>query len=144
MEKINFIPGFPEQPSRYKALSKHLNVLKIDWNNPRLHFEKGQEVLAGFSFGGILALEYALKKKVGTLVLCSLTPSIETLEKVKANKVIFLVGEKEKWCLENVRRVSKTLKCNYSIIVVPGADHKIVGDYKEKLLEVLAGLVDKS
>ena len=74
------------------------------------------------------------------LVLCSLTPSIETLEKIKAERVIFIVGEKEKWCLKNVRRVAKTLKCPKSIVIVPGASHKIVGNYKKRLLMVIDNL----
>lgn len=140
MQKVKFIPGFPEGPSNYKTLSKHLNVLKIDWNKPKLNLKK-PEILVTFSFGGILALEYALRNKVGTLVLCSLTPAIEDLGKVKAAKIIFMVGEKEKWCLKNIRRVSKTLKHDKSIIVVPGANHKIVGNYRKKLLEVVDNLI---
>lgn len=136
MKKIKFIPGFPEQPSDYKELSRYLDIVKIDWNKPRLNFNK-IKTLTTFSFGGVLALEYALRKKVDVLVLCSLTPSIETLEKVKADRVIFIVGEKEKWCLKNIRRVSKTLKCRKSIIVVRGAGHKITGNYRKKLLEVI-------
>lgn len=141
MKKINFIPGFPEKPSNHKALSKYLNVLNIDWNKPKLNFKnKKLEVLTAFSFGGIIALEYALRKKVGTLVLCSLTPGIESLNKVKADNIIFIVGEKEEWVLQNVKRLAKTLKCNKKIIVVKGAGHKIVGEYKKELLKVLASI----
>lgn len=140
--KISFVPGFPEKPSDHKVLSRYLNVVKVDWNNPKLHLTK-QKILAAFSFGGILALKYALRNKVETLVLCSLTPAIETLKKVKVDKVIFMVGGKEKWCLRHIRQVSKTLKCDYSIIIVPGEGHKIVGNYRKKLLEVIGDLVNK-
>lgn len=137
-EKINFVPGFPEQPSEHENLSNYFNVLRVDWNNPQLKFKKKPDILVGFSYGGVLVLEYALKRKVKIIILCSLTPSIETLEKVKAGHVIFLVGEKEKWCLKNIKRVAGTLKCRKSIIIIPGAVHKITGNYRAKLIEVVS------
>ena len=55
---------------------------------------------------------------------------------VKADEIIFMLGSKERFCLQNVRRVYKTLKRKKSIIVVRGADHKIAGKYRKKLLEI--------
>ena len=137
-KKILFVPGLGEKPNHYKKLSKRFNVLNIDWNKPTLKLNHHPKILIAFSFGGILVLEYSLKKKVDTLILCSLTPSIETLKKVKARKVVFLVGEKEKWELKNIRRVAKTLKCENSIIVISGAGHKLAGNYEKKLIDIIS------
>jgi chemotaxis signal transduction protein len=59
---------------------------------------------------------------------------------VKAERVIFLVGEKEKWVLKEINRVRKTLKCKSSVTLVPGADHAIKGNYRKALLKVVSGL----
>ena len=95
------------------------------------------DIIIGFSFGAILACEYTIKHKIKTLILCSLSPGAETLVDIKADNVIFLAGEKEKWVLKNIRRLSKTLKCKKSIIIIPKASHKIVGEYQKKLLEII-------
>ena len=71
------------------------------------------------------------------MILCSLSPGAETLKMIKTEQVIFLVGEKEKWVLKEINRVRKTLKCKNSIVVIPGADHRIVGEYQKKLLEIV-------
>ena len=134
-KKINFIPGLGEKPSDYKALSKYLNIIDVDWNNCKTKIGK-VDTLIGFSLGAVLAVIHAEKSKVETLILCSLTP-LENLKDVKANEIIFIVGSKEKFCLENIRRVYKTLKCKKRIIIIPKAGHRITGEYREKLLELI-------
>jgi alpha/beta superfamily hydrolase len=138
-KKIVFIPGLGERAKHYKNLSNYMKVFDIDWNKIRL--PKGKiDTMVGFSMGAALACEYAEDHKINNLVLCSLTPSIDTLEGLKAKKIIFIVGKKEKWAYKNNMRLSKTLKCESKIIVVPGADHKITGNYRKKLLEVVDSL----
>lgn len=137
MKKINFYYGLGDKASNYKALSKYLNIIKIDWNNPERVKVPKNDVAVGFSMGCFLALDYAEIHKVKKLVLCSVPPC-EKIGKIKADEIIFMVGSKEKFGLQNIRRIYKTLKCNKkSIIVVRGAGHKIAGNYKKKLLEVI-------
>lgn len=129
-----------EKPRRYEALLEYMDVANIDWNSDRYTPKiRNQNVLIGFSMGCYYPLTHALKHKVGTLILCSVSP-LETLAKIKAGRVIFIVGSREKFVLENVRRVAKELKIENRIIVVPGADHQISGSYKKKLLEVVGSL----
>ncbi len=140
MKKINFIPGLGEKPREYKALSKYLNIVDIDWNKGKMNIGK-VDVLVGFSIGAELACDYTLKHKVKTLILCSLTPGSETLVNIKADKVIFLVGGKEKWVLKDLERVRKTLECKNSVTIVPGVGHRITGQYQKKLLEIVGKVV---
>lgn len=137
-EKIQFLPGLGEKPRHYKHLSKYLKVLDVDWNTGQIKPAiRRADIITGFSMGAVLVCEYATKHKVKTLILCSLTPGAETLKRVQAEEVIFLVGEKEKWVLKEVKRVRKTLKCRNSIVVITGADHKITGKYKSRLIEII-------
>ena len=135
MQKINFIPGLGEKPKDYIAISKYLNVVDIDWNNCRTSLGK-VDTLIGFSLGGILACMHTEKNKVKKLILCSPTP-MENMDDVKADEIIFLVGSKEKWALQNIHRIYKKLKCKKTIIIIPGAEHKITGNYRKKLLELI-------
>jgi len=138
-KKIVFIPGLGERAKDYNSLSAHMKVFNIDWNKIRL--PRGRiDILVGFSMGAALACEYAEEHKVDTIILCSLTPSIDTLRGLKVKKAFFILGEKEKWAYKNNARLSKTLKCRSEIIVIPGAGHKIVGNYRKKLLETLRNL----
>ncbi|MEK7116571.1 MAG: hypothetical protein AAB837_00195 [Patescibacteria group bacterium] len=135
-KKIVFIPGLGERARNYDRLSKYMKVYDIDWNKIRLL--KGKiDILIGFSMGAALACEYAENHKIDTVILCSLTPCIETLETLKAKEIIFIVGEKEKWAYKNNLRLTKTLKCKRRIVVVPGADHKIDKNYRNKILEII-------
>ena len=141
MRKIQFIPGLGEKPKEYKSLSKYLEIIDVDWNTGKIKPKIGKvDTLVTFSLGCIFAFDYTVKNKIKNLILCSLTPGVETLKDIKADQVIFLVGEKEKWVLKDVVRVRKTLKCKSSIIVVPRADHKIDKNYQNKLLEVIGGI----
>lgn len=140
-KKIQFIPGLGEKPWEYKNLSKYLDILDIDWNTGRTKTcIKKTNILSGFSMGAALACEYTLKNKVKNLILCSLTPGEETLKEVNADNVVFLVGEKEKWVLKEIKRVRKTLLCKSSIVVIPKADHKIIGKYQEELIKIVNSL----
>ena len=125
-----------ERAKNYRSFPKYVTVYDIDWNVGDLPQEK-YDIVIGFSLGAVLACEYALKHKVRKLILCSLTPGTESLKDIKADEVVFLVGEKERWCLKEIKRISKTLKCKSKIIIVPKATHKITGNYKEKMLKII-------
>jgi len=136
--KIKIIIGLGEQASEYRSLSKYLDIVQPDWNNGSLSKMKigKQDILVGFSLGCMIATMYAEKNKVKTLILCSPSPD-ETLEKVKADKVVFIIGEREKFVFENVKRVAKTLRCSSEIIKVPKSGHKIDKNYQKVLLNLL-------
>ena len=91
--------------------------------------------------GAALACEYAEDHKIDTIILCSLTPCIDTLKRLKTKEVIFIMGEKEKWAHENNVRLTKTLKCKNKIIVVPKSGHKIDANYRATLLNTIESLV---
>ncbi len=135
-KKIVFIPGLGERAKDYNHLSKYMKVYDVDWNKIRL--PRGKiDILIGFSMGAVLACEYAEDHKIDTVILCSLTPCIDTLERLKAKEIIFVVGEKEKWAYKNNLKLIKTIKCKRRIIIVPKADHRINKDYKKVLLDIL-------
>ena len=64
-----------------------------------------------------------------------MTTGVESLKDVKADKIIFLIGEKEKWVIKDTKRLLKTVKNRAKIIVIPKADHKIDNNYKNVLLQ---------
>ena len=138
-KKIPFLYGLGQNKSQYKELSKFCDVKKIDWNNGSLaKLKLGKpDTLIGFSLGAIVACDHAIKYKVKKLILCSMTPGVETLKDVKADNIVFLVGEKEILVLKEIRRVSKTLTCQWNIIVIPKADHKIKGNYLKQLIDLV-------
>jgi len=127
-----------EKPHHYKALSKYLNIINVDWNNCKTRIGK-VDTLIGFSIGAILAYIHTEKSRVKKLILCSPTP-VEDPRGVSADEIIFIVGSKEKFCLKNIRRIYKKLKCKKSIIIVPEATHSITGNYRKKLLEIVNSL----
>ncbi|MEK7116568.1 MAG: hypothetical protein AAB837_00180 [Patescibacteria group bacterium] len=135
MAKIKFLHGLGDR-SQYKSLFKYFNVLDIDWNKGSLSkLRLGKpDILVGFSLGCDIALMHAEKHKIKTLILCSMTPGVESLKKVKADKIIFLIGEKEKWVIKDTRRLLKTVKNRAKIIVIPKAGHKIDKNYLDKIL----------
>src|SRR3990167_5098493 len=126
-KKIPFLYGLGQNKSQYKELSKFCDVKKIDWNNGSLaKLKLGKpDTLIGFSLGAIVACDHAVKHHVKTLILCSMTTGVETLNNIKADKVIFLVGEKEEWIIKDNQRVAKTLKCEWEFKVIPNTNHKI-------------------
>ncbi|OHB00854.1 MAG: hypothetical protein A3F53_00955 [Candidatus Zambryskibacteria bacterium RIFCSPHIGHO2_12_FULL_48_10] len=135
-KRINFFYGLGDKPSDYGALSKYLNIIKIDWNNPGSEKVPQCDTVVGFSMGCFLALDYAEKHRIKKLVLCSL-PVCENVGPVKADEIIFLVGEKEKWILKEINRVRKSMKSRSQLFMILGAKHKITGNYRKKLLEVI-------
>lgn len=138
-----FLYGLGEKKSNYKSLESHFTIPKIDWNTGKILpvINKKADTLIGFSLGGTLACQHALKHRIKNLILCSLTPGAETLERVNAGRVIFLVGEQEKWVLKDLKRMKKTLRCQSLIIIVPNAGHSLKGRYRQKLLEVVKNLI---
>jgi alpha/beta superfamily hydrolase len=136
--KIKFLHGLGDR-TQYKSLFKYFNVLDIDWNKgnlSKLRLGK-QDVLIGFSLGCDIALMHAEKYKVKVLILCSMSPGTESLKNVKADKIIFMAGDKEKWLIKDIRRVLKTFKNKSEVVIVPEANHKIDKKYLKMLLEVI-------
>lgn len=138
-ERILFFPGLGEKPKNYKSFSKHLKIADIDWNTgkytPKI---KNEEILIGFSLGNCFPFEYALKKKVKTIIICSSTP-FENLKGVKAEKMVFIAGSKEKFIIDNYKRVISTLpkKQKRELIIVNGSDHKIDKNYQKLILDII-------
>ena len=131
-----FFCGLGEHPSSYKTLTKFFNIIPIDWNNIKLP-KHNADIAVGFSMGAVLACEHALKHKVKTLILCSMTTGVESLKKIKAGDIIFLIGEKEKWVIRDTKRLLKTVENRARIIIVPRAGHKIDKNYRNILLKVI-------
>jgi esterase/lipase len=129
--KTILYPGLGETKKSYKFLSKQLTVADIDWNTGKATSSKGCDTVVSFSLGAVFSLEVARKRKIKKLILCSPTP-FESLGKCRADKVIFIIGEKEKF----LQKVFKPL-CNkdVKIIIVPKGDHKIDKNYRRILLQ---------
>lgn len=139
-KRIPFLPGLGNMPKKVRdTLARHFDVRRIDWNKgtitPPLYKET---IIGGFSMGAVEACEYATKHKVDTLVLCSLTPGIESLREIKAKHVFFFVGDKETWVKYETMRVAKTLTCEWQVIIVPKCDHQMTNKYIELVLDVVS------
>lgn len=129
--KTIFYPGLGETKKNYKSLSKHLIVADIDWNTGKATSSKKYDTVASFSLGNVFSLDISLKRKLKKLILCSPTP-FESLGKHKAEHVIFIIGEKEKF----LQKVFKPLcKKNVKMIIVPKGDHRINKDYEKIILQ---------
>lgn len=139
--KVKIIIGLGQKASEYRSLSKYLDIVQPDWNNGSLSKMKlgRPEILVGFSLGCMIATMHSEKVKVKTLVLCSPSPD-ETLSKVKADKIVFIYGQKESFIKENIKRISKTFKGKIEIIEVPESGHNIDKKYQKVLLSVLSTL----
>ncbi len=131
--KTIFYPGLGETKKNYKSLSKHLIVADIDWNTGKATSSKNCDTVVSFSLGAVFSLDISLKRKLKKLILCSPTP-FESLGKCKAEQVIFIIGENEKF----LQKVFKPLcKKNVKMIIVPNSGHRITSQYKKKLLELI-------
>lgn len=129
--KVIFYPGLGETKKNYRSLSKHLIMADIDWNKGKATSSKNCDTVVSFSLGDVFSLDAALKRKLKKLILCSPTP-FESLGKHKAEKVIFIIGEKEKF----LQKIFKPLcKKNVEMIIVPKGDHKINKTYEKILLQ---------
>jgi len=129
--KSIFYPGLGETKENYKSLSKHLIVADIDWNTGKATSSKNCDTVISFSLGNVFSLDISLKRKLKKLILCSPTP-FESLGKHKAEQVIFIIGEKEKF----LQKIYKPLcKKNVKMIIVPNADHKIDKNYEKIILQ---------
>lgn len=129
--KTIFYPGLGETKENYKSLSQHMIVADIDWNTGKATSSKNCDTVVSFSLGAVFSLDISLKKKLKKLILCSPTP-FESLGKHKAEEVIFIIGEKEKFLQEIFRPLCKG---NVKMIIVPKGDHKIDKVYKEAILK---------
>jgi esterase/lipase len=129
--KTIFYPGLGETKKNYKSLSRHMVVADIDWNTGKATSAKNCDIVVSFSLGAVFSLDIALKKKLKKLILCSPTP-FESLGKHKAEQVIFIIGEKEKF----LQKVFKPLcKKNVKMVIVPKGDHRIDKNYEKVLLK---------
>ena len=129
--KTIFYPGLGETKKNYKSLSKHMIVADIDWNTGKVTPPKNCDTVVSFSLGAAFSLDISLRKKLKKLILCSPTP-FESLGKNKAEKVLFIIGEKEKF----LQKIFKPLcKKNVQMIIVPKANHKINKTYKKIILQ---------
>lgn len=129
--KTIFYPGLGETKKNYKSLAKHLIVADIDWNTGKSTSAKNCDTVVSFSLGAVFSIDIASKKKLKKLILCSPTP-FESLTDCKAEQVLFIIGEKEKF----LQKIFKPLcKKNVKMIVVPNSDHKIDKNYEKILLE---------
>jgi len=133
--KAIFYPGLGELKKNYKSLSDHIIVAEIDWNTGKATPTKDCDIVASFSLGCIFSLDVALKKKLKKLILCSPTP-FETLGDHKAEEVIFIIGEEERF----LQKIFKPLCVKgVKMIIVPKGDHKIDQNYQNVLLEQIEG-----
>ncbi|MDP2651468.1 MAG: hypothetical protein Q8O98_02650 [bacterium] len=130
--KVNFYYGLGDKASNYKALSKWMHIVAIDWNSPERVKSPKCDIAVGFSMGCYLAMDYAEKHHVRKLILCSLPPT-EKMFKNKADEVIFLVGSKEKYLLKHIRKIIK----KHKVYIIKGAGHKINAVYRKKLLDIV-------
>ncbi|MEQ1561675.1 MAG: hypothetical protein ABL899_03075 [Nitrospira sp.] len=129
--KTIFYPGLGETKKNYKSLSRYLTIADIDWNTGKATPSKNYDNVVSFSLGCVFSLEIALKRKMKKLILCSPTP-FETLGKCRAEEVIFIIGENEKF----LQKIFKPLcKGNVKMIIVPGGIHKINRGYEKLILE---------
>ena len=123
------------KPKDCGSLSKYMTVIGIDWNTdickPKV---KNADIVVSFSLGAAFALEYASKYKVKKLILCSATP-FETLKGIKADEIILITGEKEKFLIQNYRRLMKLRKCQ--LIIVPKTDHRLTREYVKTIVSYL-------
>ena len=98
------------------------------------------DTIIGFSWGAVAACLYAGEFPVKLLILCSLPAGVDAsyMAGLKAEKVVFLFGEKEKWMIEDNRRVIKQMKKQHTRrVVVPKEGHGITKPYLEKILEAI-------
>jgi len=133
--KAIFYPGLGELKKNYKSLSGHVMVADIDWNTGKATSAKKCDIAVSFSLGCVFSLDLALKRKLKKLILCSPTP-FETLGNHKAEEVIFIIGEEERF----LQKIFKPLCIKgVTMIIVPKGDHKIDRNYQNVLLEQIEG-----
>ena len=132
--KTIFYPGLGETKENYRLLSRHMVVADIDWNTGKATSAKGHDVVVSFSLGAVFSLDIASKQKLKKLILCSPTP-FESLGKHKAEQVIFIIGEKEKF----LQKIFEPL-CNRNVkmVIVPKGGHKITKTYMQIVLSCIA------
>lgn len=123
-----FIPGLGEKPSDYKALLPYMNIIKVDWNNPKISIKK-TDVLVSFSLGSLFAINWANKLKVEKIILCSPTPIIFDKYALSA-QLIVICGEKEHDCIDYARNY-----LHIEPIIIPKCGHKMTEKYRKELLK---------
>lgn len=130
-----FLHGLGDR-KEYSKLLPYFSIPKIDWNKSVIKppIKKPQTIFA-HSLGCMLAIMHAEKHKVKTLVLCSPTPGEETLSKVKADTIIFIVGENEHWVRTDISRLSQTFTGNIISVVIPNTKHTITNRYLKTILQ---------
>jgi esterase/lipase len=144
MTKPLFIHGLGEQASNYRALSRSFDLYNIDWNRPLTNqvakIPKKYDTIIGFSWGAVAACFYAGQFPVKFLILCSMPSGADAayMANLKAEKVIFLFGQKEKWPAKDNRRITKQMKKQFTRqIIVANEGHRITKPYLKTILETI-------
>jgi len=144
MRKTLFIHGLGEQAKDYHSFSRYFDIYNINWNKSLgdqvIKIPRRYDTIIGFSWGAVAACLYAGEFPVKLLVLCSLPAGVDAtyMAGLKAEKVVFLFGEKEKWMVKDNRRVVKRMKKQHPRrIVVPKEGHRISKSYLKTILEVI-------
>lgn len=122
--KTIFIPGLGERKKDYlnrKWLFER--CVDIDWNNIKV--PKKADVVISFSLGIVLAVNI----KCDLLILCSPTPIIFDINKVKAKSIIFVSGDKED--VSHNKQLYRNFNGNKGLMIVPNTGHKITKRYEE-------------
>jgi pimeloyl-ACP methyl ester carboxylesterase len=144
MEKILFIHGLGEQAKDYRSFSRYFDIYNINWNRSLIDqvvkIPREYSTIVGFSWGAIVACLYAGEFPVKLLILCSLPAGVDAsyMAGLKAEKVVFLFGEKEKWTAEDNRRVAKRMKKQYvRRVIMPKEGHRITKPYLKTILQAI-------
>lgn len=164
---ITIIPGYKGYKKHYKYLIEKLskkarvNFVTIDWSKPLSVLEKipiKTDILIGHSLGALIAYRISTHKKIGKLIICSLSPLLEgdltrrmqnivkknigdvwlnDLKKSKYGKsrskyIIALYGDKE---IETIKKCSKKLiKRN---ICIHNCNHNILKRYTKAIVDLI-------
>ncbi len=144
MKKPLFIHGLGEQASNYKSFSRYFDIYNIDWNRPLMDqvakIPRQYDTIIGFSWGAVAATLYAGQYPVKFLILCSMPAGVDAsyMASLKAEKVIFLYGQKEKWPTKDNHRIMKQMKKQSTRqIIVSNEGHRITKHYLKTILQTI-------
>lgn len=128
-----------EKPVQYRAFSPLMKVLNIDWNKPTLPARA--DIVISFSLGSLLAINAVNSMKAHTLILCSPTPIIFDINKLKAKNIIVIYGEKEEGVRLYAYKLNREADNGVKSYEVPRAGHFMNQDYRDILLSVLESML---
>jgi dienelactone hydrolase len=144
MRKPLFIHGLGEQARNYRSFSRYFDIYNIDWNRPLMDqiakISRKYDTIIGFSWGAVAACLYAGQNPVKCLILCSMPSGADAsyMASLKAEKVFFLFGQKEKWPAKDNHRITKRMKKQATRqIIVPNEGHRITKPYLKTILQTI-------